>query len=400
MPIVSVVIPAYNAADYIEQTLNSVCSQTLEDIEIIVVDDGSTDETRAIVASFVERDHRVALVEQANQFAGVARNNGMDKARGEYLYFLDADDYIETDALESMLGPIEETGADIAIARSEGFDNQTGDKWLIGGALENIPCGRLVPQADYAPRLFSSFIGWPWDKLFRKSHIDKAGLRYQALRTTNDALFVFGALATASGIVGVDKILFHHRSNNKASLEGTRAKSWDNAITAMGSIRELLISSDKTKACLPSFYNWVLDYSCWTINTLPVIEADSYLDEIGPLIETLPESGYLGVAEQELRKLAGARRVEAVRSSIELRRELTRCREESAGPASVVGQLNAEIVSLRQENERLRSRLNETSATLEECRRNVQAAYDSHSYRMGNAILKPLSLVKRGLTKK
>ena len=400
MPIVSVIIPAYNAADYIEQTLNSVCSQTLEDIEVIVVDDGSTDETRAIVSSFVERDRRVTLIEQANQFAGIARNNGMDKASGDYLYFLDADDYIEPDALESMLGAIRETGADIAIARSEGFDNQSSDKWLIGGVLENIPCNRLVTQREYAAHLFSSFIGWPWDKLFRKSFIDKTGLRFQALRTTNDALFVFGALAMASGVVGVDSVLFHHRSNNKISLEGTRTRSWGNAIAAMESIHELLLSSEEMKACLPSFNNWILNYSCWTINTLPDKEADGYLNEVSRLIAGLPESGYTGVAEQELRRLANANRANAVRSSIALRQELQKCCEENRDLVSAVERLNNEVARQQQENERLRNSLDVANTAVDECRKDVQAVYDSHSYRIGNALLKPLSLIKRDLANK
>lgn len=400
MPIVSVIIPAYNAADYIEQTLNSVCSQTLEDIEVIVVDDGSTDETRAIVSSFVERDRRVTLIEQANQFAGIARNNGMDKASGDYLYFLDADDYIEPDALENMLGAIRETGADIAIARSEGFDNQSSDKWLIGGVLENIPCNRLVTQREYAAHLFSSFIGWPWDKLFRKSFIDKTGLRFQALRTTNDALFVFGALAMASGVVGVDSVLFHHRSNNKISLEGTRTRSWGNAIAAMESIHELLLSSEETKACLPSFNNWILNYSCWTINTLPDKEADGYLNEVSRLIAGLPESGYTGVAEQELRRLANANRANAVRSSIALRQELQKCCEENRDLVSAVERLNNEVARQQQENERLRNSLDVANTAVDECRKDVQAVYDSHSYRIGNALLKPLSLIKRDLANK
>lgn len=107
MPTVSVIIPSYNAAEYIAQTLESVLAQTLSDIEVIVVDDGSTDSTRDVVAEFACKDSRVTLVEQANQFAGVARNNGMAKARGTYLYFLDADDYIEKTALEELVDAIE-----------------------------------------------------------------------------------------------------------------------------------------------------------------------------------------------------------------------------------------------------------------------------------------------------
>lgn len=159
MPIVFVIIPSYNAEDYIAQTLESVLAQTLSDIEIIVVDDGSTDSTRDIVAEFAREDSRVTLGEQANQFAGVARNNGMAKARGTYLYFLDADDYIEKAALEELVGAIEKHHADIAIAKSEGFDNETGNTWPIDGALNGMDFDCTVEHAEYCDKLFQSFIG-------------------------------------------------------------------------------------------------------------------------------------------------------------------------------------------------------------------------------------------------
>ena len=100
MPLVSVIIPAYNAEEYISQALSSVLSQTLSDIEVIVVDDGSTDRTASIVEELTHRDGRIRLIRQENQCAGVARNKGMEVAEGKYLYFLDADDWIELDSLE------------------------------------------------------------------------------------------------------------------------------------------------------------------------------------------------------------------------------------------------------------------------------------------------------------
>ena len=290
MPIVSVIIPSYNAADYIAQTLESVLAQTLTDIEVIVVDDGSTDNTRNIVADFANKDPRLMLVEQANQFASVARNNGMSKARGKYLYFLDADDYIELDTLEELVNAIEQHGADIAIAKSEGFDNTTGDTWTIDGALNGVDFDRPIAHAEYCDRLFQSFIGWPWDKLFRKEFIDKTALTFQPLRTTNDALFVFCALALADTIVCLDSVLFHHRTNNKNSLEGSRSKSWNNAICAINVIEDQLTKSDKGKACLNSYYRWTLNYSIWTIESLPDDEAEAYLNEIESVIHAIPKN--------------------------------------------------------------------------------------------------------------
>lgn len=379
MPIVSVIIPSYNAADYIAQTLESVLAQTLTDIEVIVVDDGSTDNTRNIVADFANKDPRLMLVEQANQFAGVARNNGMSKARGKYLYFLDADDYIESNALEELVNAIEQHGADIAIAKSEGFDNTTGDTWTIDGALNGVDFDRPIAHAEYCDRLFQSFIGWPWDKLFRKEFIDKTALTFQPLRTTNDALFVFCALALADTIVCLDSVLFHHRTNNKNSLEGSRSKSWNNALCAIRAIGDRLSESTRGRACLNSYYRWILNYSLWTIESLPSAEADAYLTEIEPVIRAIPQNVELDLDpyENKLRELLDANRAKTISCAIALLRERDSVIYEQMNLAHILEGERSQFESWRNESEK-----------------RLADIYGSHSYKLGNALLKPLSKAK------
>ena len=380
MPIVSVIIPSYNAADYIAQTLESVLAQTLTDIEVIVVDDGSTDNTRNIVADFANKDPRLMLVEQANQFAGVARNNGMSKARGKYLYFLDADDYIESNALEELVNAIEQHGADIAIAKSEGFDNTTGDTWTIDGALNGVDFDRPIAHAEYCDRLFQSFIGWPWDKLFRKEFIDKTALTFQPLRTTNDALFVFCALALADTIVCLDSVLFHHRTNNKNSLEGSRSKSWNNAICAINVIEDQLTKSDKGKACLNSYYRWTLHYSIWTIESLPDDEAEAYLNEIESVIHAIPKNPGLRLDPYEnmLSDLLNSNRAKAISCAVTMLKERDKaiCERES-----------------------LKHEFDISQQRISDIERRLAGVYESHSYKLGNSLLKPLSAIKNAARK-
>lgn len=380
MPIVSVIIPSYNAADYIAQTLESVLAQTLTDIEVIVVDDGSTDNTRNIVADFANKDPRLMLVEQANQFAGVARNNGMSKARGKYLYFLDADDYIESNALEELVNAIEQHGADIAIAKSEGFDNTTGDTWTINGALNGVDFDRPIAHAEYCDRLFQSFIGWPWDKLFRKEFIDKTALTFQPLRTTNDALFVFCALALADTIVCLDSVLFHHRTNNKNSLEGSRSKSWNNAICAINVIEDQLTKSDKGKACLNSYYRWTLNYSIWTIESLPDDEAEAYLNEIESVIHAIPKNPGLRLDPYEnmLSDLLNSNRAKAISCAVTMLKERDKaiCERES-----------------------LKHEYDVSQQRISDIERRLAGVYESHSYKLGNSLLKPLSAIKNAARK-
>ena len=380
MPIVSVIIPSYNAADYIAQTLESVLAQTLTDIEVIVVDDGSTDNTRNIVADFANKDPRLMLVEQANQFAGVARNNGMSKARGKYLYFLDADDYVESNALEELVNAIEQHGADIAIAKSEGFDNTTGDTWTIDGALNGVDFDRPIAHAEYCDRLFQSFIGWPWDKLFRKEFIDKTALTFQPLRTTNDALFVFCALALAETIVCLDSVLFHHRTNNKNSLEGSRSKSWNNAICAINVIEDQLTKSDKGKACLNSYYRWTLNYSIWTIESLPDDEAEAYLNEIESVIHAIPKNPGLRLDPYEnmLSDLLNSNRAKAISCAVTMLKERDKaiCERES-----------------------LKHEFDVSQQRISDIERRLAGVYESHSYKLGNSLLKPLSAIKNAARK-
>lgn len=375
MPSISVIIPAYNAEDYIAQCLKSVLSQTCPDIEILVVDDGSTDGTPNVVEALASSDDRLRLIRQENQYAGVARNTGIKAARGEYLYFLDADDWIEPDALETMREAGESHGADIVVARSEGFDNQTGDTWPIDFALNGVPFDVAIEPSSYSRRLFQCFMGWPWDKLYRADFIRTSGLLFQPLRTTNDAFFVFCSLMLAKSICCVDKVLFHHRANNHKSLEGTRAKSWHCALEAMRAIKDVIVSLPDSVGLMESCNNWILNYSYWSLSTLPADIADQYLDEIAPSLIAMPdgEDGYVGNHERTLRNLALLSQSKLLVRATDL-----------AGDKE---NLTNEVRNLQEEIARLRMELDARDQALDQ-------AYASHSYKLGHALLAPLSAIK------
>ena len=107
-PKVSVIIPVYNTEQYLRECLDSVVNQTLKDIEIICVDDGSTDNSLAILREYKAKDSRIIVLTQENQFAGVARNHGMEAACGQYYAFMDADDCFLPDAIEKMFNLCEQ----------------------------------------------------------------------------------------------------------------------------------------------------------------------------------------------------------------------------------------------------------------------------------------------------
>ncbi|MCR5719040.1 MAG: glycosyltransferase, partial [Lachnospiraceae bacterium] len=114
-PIVSVVIPFYNSKVFLEDSLAKVCGQTYGELEIIYVDDGSTDNGFKVIEEKMITDPRIRLIRQERSYAGIARNTGLQEVTGEYVAFWDADDYFEPDCIEKLLETILKYDADIAI---------------------------------------------------------------------------------------------------------------------------------------------------------------------------------------------------------------------------------------------------------------------------------------------
>ena len=125
-PKISVIVPLYNCIEYFPQCIDSILAQSFKDFEIIVVDDGSTDGSYELAEQYAKTNGNVIVLQQEHRFAGVARNTGMGHARGEYLIFLDSDDYFEENLLHDALARIEETNADICAFGAKSLNNQTG----------------------------------------------------------------------------------------------------------------------------------------------------------------------------------------------------------------------------------------------------------------------------------
>lgn len=122
--LISVIIPIYNAELYLQKCLDSVVNQTLKDIEVICVDDGSTDNSVDIIKKYMMSDSRIKLFQQSNKGAGAARNYGLKYAIGKYVHFLDSDDWLDLSAYEKTHNVIEETKSDICIFLYTRYDNK------------------------------------------------------------------------------------------------------------------------------------------------------------------------------------------------------------------------------------------------------------------------------------
>ncbi len=242
---VSVVIPMYNAEKYLQNTLRDVTGQTLREIEILCVDDGSADRTVSIVESWSARDARVRLLRQQHLFAGVARNRGLSEARGDYVVFWDADDCFERTALEKLYRKIEKTGADICVCMASRLDDATNDRIETGVYLkEEYLRGADVYSRDTHPSyLFNITTNVPWNKMFRRSFVLEHGLQFEDRPRANDVYFCMLAVYYASKIAVVRERLVTYRINSSESLTGTLSETPHNSFDAFYAVKKQLEES-------------------------------------------------------------------------------------------------------------------------------------------------------------
>ena len=187
-PLVSVIIPAYNVEAYVEAAVRSVLDQTLTDIEVIVVDDGSHDETGAILDRMALQDPRLTALHVPNGGAPTARNLAIDRARGRYLVFVDADDECAPTMLEHLASIMERDHCDLAVCGFEivtttGYGNgdDSGDDTYV--EVKQVPDATYATAEDFhraSPALFDNNMFYPpWNKMFLASRLNELGIRYR-----------------------------------------------------------------------------------------------------------------------------------------------------------------------------------------------------------------------------
>lgn len=257
---VSVIIPVYNAQKYLEKCLNSVVSQTLKDIEIICVDDGSSDSSPDILQSFAKKDSRVIIKRQKNLFAGAARNNGMDTARGKYFVFWDSDDFFEKNALEVLYNKCEKERADICLCAAYCVDGKTGRRAVDETFLKK----RFLPKEsvfsiETAPEyIFNMASNTPWQRMFRADFIREHGIRFQNLRHANDTYFSLMATYYAKRITYTEKPLVNYRINNSESVTGKTSAAPLCAYEAYAAVFDEITKLGISEKAMQSFYSKLL----------------------------------------------------------------------------------------------------------------------------------------------
>ena len=217
---VSVVMPIYNAGDYLTRAIGDILQQTLPELELICVNDGSTDNSLSIIKSFMKKDKRIKLINQQNAGTSVARNVGIAAAVGQYIIFLDADDFYEKNLLKLLYDAAEKDSLDVAVARFDIY-NDSQDKYSV--PMEEPHSGIFVggsvtSKNEHPDFILSSTTGYVWNKLFRTTFVKNMELAFDPeLYVFEDVCFVCSALALAERVARIDDTLIHHRVYSEQS---------------------------------------------------------------------------------------------------------------------------------------------------------------------------------------
>ena len=276
-PRVSIIIPVYNRRAYLEHALDSALAQTLENIEVICVDDGSTDGSLDILRAYeAAATCPFRVLETAHGGPGAARNAALDVAVGEYVCFLDSDDFLEPDALERAVGRASALEADLVVWDLWMHNDATGrDQLPLPGTVSldafvprELQATTVFRASDNPDIAFGAFQNWVWNKLFRRSFIERAGLRFPEMHRTEDLPFTCMALAQAERIAVMHERFSHYRVGTRSSTMDTKDDHPLDFLEAFMLLRHRLEDAGLYETFRRGFARWALSGCIYNLNTL------------------------------------------------------------------------------------------------------------------------------------
>lgn len=213
---VSVIVPAFNAEQTIGKCLLSLRSQTLRDMEVVVIDDGSTDQTSTIVSELATASAiPMRMIHQQNQGRAAARNRGLVEAKGEFVGFVDADDFAEPDMYKHLLDRALKTGCDLVVCEYESFDATTGETINHYREGSSRSYGTSVREN---PALLTEAGASVCNKLARRSLFSEHGIDFPVGRDFEDLATSYRLALEANRIEKVDEVLYHYRQGHPSSI--------------------------------------------------------------------------------------------------------------------------------------------------------------------------------------
>ena len=217
----SVIIPVYNAEEHLAKCIDSVLSQTEKNIEIILIDDGSQDNSLDICQTYAYWDERIRVIHQENAGVSAARNQGIEVAVGEYLGFVDSDDWIEKDMYERLLNEAERTGADVVMCDAK---TVYSDGKIQVDTITQLSCNQILVKSDFTPALLLEMAGSVWRCIYKKNRLSNGFLKSKrvlfpfGIKFSEDRIFNLYAMGYANKIAYIKEAYYNRYINEKSAV--------------------------------------------------------------------------------------------------------------------------------------------------------------------------------------
>ena len=271
MPKISIIVPVYNMEKYLQKSLSSFTQQTFKDIEIVIVDDGSKDESYKIYNSFAEKDNRVKIVRKENAGVSEARNTGIDNANGEFLMFADPDDWMDEKCCEVMYTEQEKTDADLVLADVIVVKNGKNETWNLFSKpftttdhefikLYQKTCIGYSFNPMPAVKWKTPGLGSPWNKLFKRSIIQENHLRFDPYvkGIYDDNLFTLHYLMPTNSISYIQYPVYNYLLITSSITRSYKANSLDISERIYKRINDFIDETGDREFFEEAFYIYVV----------------------------------------------------------------------------------------------------------------------------------------------
>jgi len=226
MPVkISIIVPIYNAEKYIDRCMNSIYAQTFTDYEIILVNDGSKDDSLALCKAYAQKDERVKVIDKENGGAGSARNAGIEVAQGEYLAFPDADDWFDKEMYQELYDLAKSGDFDMVFS-GVNYYTQGDNGEMIYSRSANVKALCYYTQEACRKNVMeffptSTIFDVPWNKLYKRSVIQERAVKFTNIKRCQDAMFNLDFYNVSEKVASVDKAYYNYMENTQ---EGTWRK--------------------------------------------------------------------------------------------------------------------------------------------------------------------------------
>lgn len=286
----SIIVPVYNVEKFLRESLDSIVAQTFSDFEVICVNDGSTDNSLDILNEYAKNDSRFKIISQENQGQGVARNNALDIAQGEYLLFVDPDDFIELNTLEVLYNKFEETDVDIiqfdyktcredgTRKRVETFKNRL-KKYFNYSIINN----QVFNWHEIKKKNLEKMFLVVWDKSYKTSFIKEHSIKFAPNKIGEDQIFTLKATFLANKILYVNKSFYNYRKRIGSALNNL---SEDNfcVFENIKLLKDFLVTNNLFGEYEFSFEKYLSTALCWNYANIPPVSTEKYLNKCRELL--------------------------------------------------------------------------------------------------------------------